>query len=132
MKIQYTVNEHTTFEVEVPNDMKAAFRFLASANEIFGIRECGNCGSKNLKFQFRQAKNKEGKICDYYSIKCLDCGHEFKFGIRQAEGQPLFPKTWEPPYQKPAQQQDDYSQDSTQDEPTYAGAGSGNGNKVGW
>lgn len=132
MKINYRVNESCNFEVETGNDLKQAFRFLAQANEVFGIRKCGNCESHNLKYKFRQAKNKEGKICDYYSIECADCGHEFKFGLRQAEGQPLFPKSWEPPYRKP--EADGYTQDAPQDysqaEPSYAGAGSSN--SVGW
>jgi hypothetical protein len=132
MKIQFKVNEHCTFETEVDNDMKAAFRFLAAADEVFGIRQCGNCESENLRMKHRTAKTQDGRPCDYYSIECRDCGHEFKFGQKQAPGQPLFPKSWEPPYkkgEKSADQSQDYSQDYSQDnEPAYTG----NGAKSSW
>lgn len=114
MKIEYTIQPGCTLEQEVPN-VKMAFKFLAYVGEVFGITHCGNCKSTNLKRKFRTAARKDnGAKCEYYSIECKDCRHEMKFGQKQEDGAPLFPKGWEPPYQG-----DGGGQQYNQQEPTY-------------
>lgn len=115
MKFTRTVKPGFVIEAEAA-DPKEMFRRIATLDEIFGIHECGNCKSENLKFVHRTANRKDnGAACEYYSIKCRDCHHEFKFGQKQAAGQPLFPKGWEAPYQGDGGGGESYSQ-----EPQYA------------
>lgn len=54
--------------------------------------ECKHCKSKNLWPSYRQPEG-----FTYYSIKCSDCGWEFKYGQKK-EGGGLFPKGWEAPH----------------------------------
>jgi len=126
MKLAYKVNENCTLEADVPN-MKAAFKAIAYAQEIFSIKKCGNpaCESTNLRLKFRTAMSKDGKKCEYYSIVCADCGWEYKFGQKQDEGQTLFPKGWEPPFRKEEKSNTNgrQRQEESSDEPEYAMAG---------
>lgn len=91
MLVTYNVNDRTKIDIEL-KDVKQAFSFLSYADDVFGVKECGNCGSRDLAFCHRQPQG-----FDYYSVKCKDCKHELKFG-QQKEGGKLFPKGWEPPY----------------------------------
>lgn len=98
MKVVYKINDSTTLEQECPS-VKTAFRFLAYAQEVFGPRKCPQSSATQHKLKFRVAQTKDGKKCEYYSLECPETGWEFKFGQKQDEGQTLFPKGWEPPYQ---------------------------------
>lgn len=62
---------------------------------------CKNCKGKNLWPNFRQPQGNT-----YYSIKCSDCGWEFKYGQKK-EGGTLFPKGWEAPYEGSSSKQDE-------------------------
>lgn len=58
---------------------------------------CGNCKSKNITPDHKNVKG-----FDFYFIKCLDCEHEFKLGIKK-EDHSLFPKSeegWVAPYSR--------------------------------
>lgn len=92
MKLKYQVSEKFAIEHTV-EDSKGAFQFLSECATMFGVTECGNCGSHNLEHVYRTPQGYE-----YFSIKCKDCKHELKFG-QQKEGGNLFPKGWEEPYQ---------------------------------
>jgi hypothetical protein len=92
MKLKYQVSEKFAIEHTV-EDSKGAFQFLSECGTMFGVTECGNCGSSNLEHVYRTPQGYE-----YYSIKCKDCKHELKFGM-QKEGGSLFPKGWTEPYQ---------------------------------
>lgn len=99
MNITYQVNDDFTINLEV-GGVKAAFKALAHLSEVFGVKKCGNCKSPNVRPRFRSAARRDnGAKCEYYSYICEGCKHEFKFGQKQEEGAPLFPKGWEPPYQ---------------------------------
>ena len=135
MKAKFQVNPDCTLEVDV-KDIKGCFRFIACAQEVFGIKRCGNCESTNLRLNFRKAKTADGRDCEYYSVKCNDCGYEFKFGQKHAEGAPLFPKGWEAPFEKQERKSskprtkpqrsepNDYEYESSA-EPEYAESASG-------
>lgn len=92
MKVVYQTQMGATIEQDVA-DTKKAFAFLAVAQEIFGVKKCGNCGSPNVRLLYRTPQGYE-----FYSVKCDDCGHELKFGQQKETGR-LFPKGWEPPYE---------------------------------
>lgn len=97
MNVNFAINDRLRVEADV-QDVKAAFRFMAKTQDVLGVTECGNCGSHDLKYDYRQPQGYE-----YYSVKCKSCGHELKFGQARESGD-LFQKGWEPPYKK---EQDD-------------------------
>jgi len=114
MKISYTVNDRCKMEVELQG-LKDTFQFLAMADTMFGLKRCGNCESPNLSFQHKTPKG-----YDYYSVRCDDCRHEFKFGQQKETGR-LFPKGWEPPFSGgEGTDRDDQETDYQQDEPPRA------------
>lgn len=55
--------------------------------------ECNNCQSGNLALNERKTKKGE-----YYEITCGDCGHRKQYG-QYKEGDGLYPKDWEAPYE---------------------------------
>src|SRR5579864_1932969 len=69
---------------EKPKDL---FREIAIAQNMFETDDaCGLCHSPNIHFRFHTAQS-----FDYYSLECVDCGAQLKFG--QHKNQPtLFPK----------------------------------------
>lgn len=126
MKIEFRVSDGCLITQEVPN-VKVGFQFLAYVQEVFGQRKCGNCESPHLKLQHRTARRKDNNAkCDYYSVVCTDCRYEYKFGQKQDEHQTLFPKGWEPPYQKDSQATDSNGSAKSQPEPVGAGSGGNN------
>ncbi len=92
MELSFDATSKCRLTVDV-SDVKQAFEFLAYAETVFGVDQCGNCSSSNLKLDHRQPQG-----YDYYSVVCKDCRHEFKFGQVKESGQ-LFQKGWEPPYE---------------------------------
>ena len=96
MKVTYKVGEDCVLEVEV-KDSKQAFQFMSVCDTVFGVKECGNCGCRDLSRRYKRTP--EGY--EYYSIECQneDCKYEYKFGQAKEGGQ-LFPKGWHPPFQK--------------------------------
>lgn len=113
MKVTYDAGANCAMEVEVKS-LEQAFQFMAYADDVFGIKKCGNCGSPHLTRKHRQPKG-----YDYYSVECDDCRHEMKFG-KTKEGGKLYPKGWEPPYkdqpQKETSQQNDTDASSDNDD----------------
>lgn len=101
MKVVYEVKPGAVIEVDGLRDTKQAFQFLAHANEIFGVKQCGQCDSPNLKLQHRQPKG-----YDFYSVKCKDCHYELEFG-QTKEGNKLYPKDWVPPWDGAPRESDD-------------------------
>lgn len=126
MKVVYRINANVTLEQECPT-VKTAFRFLAYAQEVFGPRECPESGATDHRLKFRVAQTKDGKKCEYYSLEDIKTGWEFKFGQKQDEGQTLFPKGWEPPFQKEEKQQSQSRRQESDGEGELVGAGAGDG-----
>lgn len=124
MKVTFRVNETMTLEQECPT-IKTAFKFLAYAQEVFGVRKCPQSGNTDHKLKYRVAKDKDGNPCEYFSLEDRETGWEFKFGQKREEGQPLFPKGWEPPFQKEEKQQTNGRPQQRQEEPQYEMAGAG-------
>lgn len=95
-----------TVQVEA-DEPKELFREAGFFTDL--PQECGHCKSKNIAPHHRKVKS-----YDFYSIKCLDCLHEF--GLGQAkEGGHLFPKWkdgWKAPFSKDS---DSTSDDSAWD-----------------
>lgn len=80
-------------------DMRAAWEFLATCEELFGTEVCGNCGATGgLQLRFRSPQG-----YSYYSVQCSACKWELKYGQAKADGK-LFPRGWEAPYQSDGQQ----------------------------
>ncbi len=76
------------------SDLKEAFAFLGSCEEMFGSAEtCENCQGTDLRLKYRTTKGGY----EFFSIECHNCKWEFKFGQRKEGG--LYPKAWEPPYE---------------------------------
>jgi hypothetical protein len=98
-------------ELDIPS-LKDTFRFLAMADTLFGIKNCGHCDCPDLAYQFKTPQGYE-----YYSIKCKGCGYEFKFGQQQNDQKTLFPKGWEAPYKKGDGRDDDGDDYESQERP---------------
>lgn len=129
MKVLYKVNDNVTLQEDCAT-VKEAFKFLAYAQEVFGPRECPESGLTQHKLKFRMAKSQKGVNCEYYSLECPKTGWEFKFGQKQDQEQSLFPKGWEPPFQREDKPQTQQRQQSNgrpqqrQEEYEMAGADS--------
>lgn len=87
----------STFTIDYEcSDLKTSFAFLASCGDLFGAAECcNNCQGTDLRPKY--TKTKGGY--EYYSLICKACHWEFKFGQRKDDGG-LYPKGWEPPYER--------------------------------
>ena len=118
MKVQYKVNDDCTIDCDV-KDMTQAFQFLSYADTLFGVKECGNCQSPNLRCKHTTPQGKY----DYYSVECQDCKYEMKFGQRM-EDKRLFPKGWEPGWSGESKNKNEHSRD---DSCEYADVGAGGG-----
>lgn len=91
------------------SDLKEAFGFLGSCQELFGAaEECENCKGSDLRPKYRTTKGGY----EFYSLECHGCKWEFKFGQKKEGG--LYPKGWEAPYQSEPDQQK--SQEETKKE----------------
>ena len=98
MKIRFTkqVGE-MAFEVEdEAKDEKALFDAVEFWSSLPSEHPSG---AKDLRFAHRQAQNREGKTINFYEIVCESKKERFCFGQR-SEGGGLFPKGWEPVYQR--------------------------------
>jgi hypothetical protein len=124
MKVVYRINDNVTLEQECPT-VKTAFKFLAYAQEVFGPRECPESGATDHRLKFRVAQTKDGKKCEYYSLEDIKTGWEFKFGQKQDEGQTLFPKGWEPPFQREEKPQTNGRPQHRREEDEYETVGAG-------
>lgn len=87
MNIRYTsADGRMTFTVdgETPKDL---FREIAEFQSVFELADtCGCCQSRAVRFNYRVVDDNA-----YYSLRCLDCTAEFKFG-QHKKGGGLFPK----------------------------------------
>jgi hypothetical protein len=84
------------------DDLKDAFAHVARCEDLFeGTRECQNCKGTDLRPRYAQTQAGH----EYYSLICKSCRWEFKYGQRKSDGG-LFPKGWEPPYQKERESDD--------------------------
>ncbi len=70
-------------------DVKAAFEFVASVNDVFRHSQCGCCQGAAVP-DVRNAKGYR-----FYAMRCVDCGAQLKFGQRK-EDEGLFPKLKNP------------------------------------
>lgn len=78
--------------IEVTGDtVREVVGAAAALDEVASDRECGVCGSENLRFRHRITQNKKKQRCDYYESVCTDCGARLHFGINM-EGGTLFAK----------------------------------------
>lgn len=93
MKLNYRVNEKLSFEVDA-DGQKQIFEALATLDEVFGERQCGQCKNTDIYFHVRnvtaqKGKNK-GKTFTYYELTCRKCGAFLPFG-QHLEGGTLYP-----------------------------------------
>lgn len=66
---------------------------IIALTEIFGQYKCGKCGSENLKYRKRVAKDKTGKKeYVYYELICVDCGAKLSFS--QTDNGVLYPNRY--------------------------------------
>lgn len=128
MQVNYKLNDKCSLTME-SKDMKQVFDLLAYADSIFKIAECGNCGSKNLRFDVR---NPKGYI--YRSLVCNECRHTLKISEQKPEnGGRLYPdKEWMEPYDggnddSGSSRRGSNRDDSDYDEPETVGAGRSRG-----
>lgn len=76
-------------------DIKEAFAFIGGCQNIFGAAEsCPNCKGTDLRAHYKRVKD-----FDFYSLQCGNCKWELPFG-QLKDGSGLFPKEWQPPYEK--------------------------------
>ena len=117
MKIEYKISDRAKIEAEC-RDVKQVFAFLSHADDVLGVKKCGNCMATDLSFLHRQPQG-----FDYYSIRCNACGHELKFGQVKDTGR-LFHKGWKPPYKDGDTQDEktDARKQSRDEEPETVGA----------
>lgn len=87
MKMTYNNGK---FSVDLEGNQKDVWSQLAVFQEIFE-EKCGKCGSENVRFVVRKAKDAKGKEYDYYELRCKDCGAKLAFGSLE-DGSGLFPK----------------------------------------
>lgn len=100
MKVRYMAKG---FEVEYEaSSLLEVFAFVGTCEQYFCERSCGNCGSDKTRLNYTTTKAGYA----YYSVLCKECGWRLQFGQRR-DGNSLFPKSWEPPYQ--SQDREDYS-----------------------
>lgn len=86
MKLRYVAqNNRVIFEAE-PANVKEAFEFLSTVQELFEEAECGLCGQSSLSYEVREFDGNH-----YYKLVCRDCGATLDFGQRR-DGINLFIK----------------------------------------
>ena len=87
MNIKYTsADGRMTFTVDGETH-KDLFREIAEFQSVFEFADtCGCCHSDKVRFNYRVVDDNA-----YYSLRCLDCTAEFKFG-QHKKGDGLFPK----------------------------------------
>ena len=98
MKYQFNVKLGSS-NITFAGEAKTCEEFFKQSSKWFELlpSECGNCGKDELIPSFRQVKGYE-----YCEVICKDCHYTFKYGKRR-DTQDLFPKGWEPPFQKEEQ-----------------------------
>lgn len=84
-KLIWRMNEDTSLEIEANNPIEA-IEILSAYSEVFGLTECGKCGSENVRPEHRLASG-----YNFYSIRCEACGCTYDFG-QHREGDTLFRK----------------------------------------
>ena len=62
--------------------LKEAFKAVASYQEVFAERQCGQCGGERLSFEHRT----DSENHDYYSIRCRECGAQLDMGQHKSGG----------------------------------------------
>lgn len=90
MKAHVRVNPFITVEVE-GSTTKELFGAIAGVQEILSERQCGACGSQNIRFKVRPAKDRKGKPVEYYECACNDCEARLSYG-QSMDKVSLFPK----------------------------------------
>jgi hypothetical protein len=89
MKLTYTSGKFTVdFTGEQQREL---FEQIATFQEVFDNSTCGKCGSTNIQFVVREAKDANGDVNQYYELRCKDCGAKLAFGCHK-KGGGLFPK----------------------------------------
>lgn len=90
-----TLKVHPSLVLEISIDkQKDLFKALASAQEVFGEKECGLCKSTNIVFAWRTATKMVGKkqeFYDYPEMHCKDCRARLAFGTIHDDTGTLFP-----------------------------------------
>jgi hypothetical protein len=89
MKVQRKISPTTIIEVE-GNTVAEVFEKLACLESVFhGYEVCGLCGKREVTYKAQE--DKEGH--KYHNAVCLNCGAEFRFGMRKSPPGVLFPQT---------------------------------------
>ncbi len=86
MKAQLRVRGNLTIELE-GEKQRDLFRAIASAQEVFGERCCGKCGSSDLRFRVRRNRDEQ----EFFELLCLRCYAVLEFGVHKTGGT-LFPR----------------------------------------
>jgi hypothetical protein len=94
MKVQIQINNNM-FELDAAND-KDLFKQKAHLYEVFGEKNCGACGSDDLKpivrtVKYQDQKTKKEKTAEYYELMCNNCRAKLSYGVHES-GETLFPK----------------------------------------
>ncbi len=86
MKATLKVRPNLLVEIE-GDSQQALFRSIASAQEVFGERKCGKCGSLDLVFRTRKNHQED----EFFEMFCRHCHAALAFGVHK-KGGTLFPK----------------------------------------
>lgn len=99
MKVQFelTIGENKFTLIE---DVDSHTDFFKKLNFYSTLPKTGPNGETDLVLRHRIATTKAGKKVDYFSIVSEKAKQEFKFGQSQQVKDALFPKGWEPLFQK--------------------------------
>ena len=86
MKAQLKVRGNLVIELD-GEKQRDLFRAIASAQEVFGERACGKCGSQDLRFRVRRNRDEQ----EFFELLCLRCWAVLEFGCHKSGGT-LFPR----------------------------------------
>lgn len=88
MKVTRKVSATTVIEAEGAT-VQEVFEALSRLEAVFhGHETCGLCGKNNVAYTTQEDKEAN----KYHKATCLDCGAEFRFGIRRSPAGVLFPQ----------------------------------------
>ena len=94
MKASVKVSPSIIIEVEGAKQ-KDLFKNISSAQEVFGEKFCGLCGSDDIFLAWRQAAKVTGRkseTFDFPEMKCRKCFAKLAFGTINDDSGTLFPQ----------------------------------------
>jgi hypothetical protein len=68
-----------TLEEDKQSDL---FKSIAQTQEVFCEKECGKCGSNDLRFIVRKNKDED----EFYELRCQKCHAVLSFGLHKKGG----------------------------------------------